>query len=187
MEKHSTTGEVIEKLAEYEELEDQGKLHKTQVAIGQTVYTNLAMSGWYLRDKDRPYKAKVVFIGLNDSEEMGYGFFNVAYEKSGCMMHFNFSDIGKTVFLTEEDAKQALVEMKTLNAASAQPVVSDDTKEDELVLKSGCDSGGTYEYYDILDYDKCCTCAHFSDNWHEERFECLNKNRKKDGACYESE
>lgn len=105
-------GEVIDKLAEYEDAEEKGRLHRTQVAIGETVYTNFAMSGWYLRDKDRPYKAKVVFIGLNESEEMGGGFFNIAYEKLGCMMQFRFSDIGKSVFLTKEEAEKKLAEMK---------------------------------------------------------------------------
>lgn len=104
--------ECVNKLGEYEDAEEQGLLHRTQVAIGQTVYTNVAVSGWYLRDKDRPYEAKVVFIGLNDSKDMGYGWFNVLYEKRGCMMQFNFSDIGKTVFLTKEEAEQKLAEMK---------------------------------------------------------------------------
>lgn len=102
---------AIEKLYAYEDAEEQGLLHRTQVAIGQTVYTNFAMRGWYLRDKDRPYQAKVVFIGLNDSEEMGGGFFNIAYEKLGCMMQFRFSDIGKSVFPTKEEAERALAEM----------------------------------------------------------------------------
>jgi hypothetical protein len=77
-------------------------------AVGDTVYTNTAMQGWYYRDKDRPYSAKIVFIGLNNSEEMGGGLFNVEYEKDGNMLQFRFSDIGKTVFLTKEKAEKAL-------------------------------------------------------------------------------
>lgn len=81
------------------------------VKVGQTVYTEISMRGWYFRSKDRPYSAKVVFIGLNDSEKMGGGLFNVVYEKDdGCMWQFNFSDIGKTVFLTKEEAEAALKE-----------------------------------------------------------------------------
>jgi hypothetical protein len=102
---------AIQKLAEYEDAEEQGVLHKTKVAIGQTVYTNLAMQGWYLRAKDCPYEAEVVFIGLNNSEKDGGGFFNVSYRgKVGCMMQFNFSDIGKTVFLTNVEAEKDLKE-----------------------------------------------------------------------------
>lgn len=102
----------LNKLGKYEDAEEQGLLHRTPVAIGQTVYTNFAMSGWYLRNKDKPYKAKVVFIGLNVSQEEGGGFFNIAYEKLGCMMQFRFSDIGKGVFLTKEEAEAALQKMQ---------------------------------------------------------------------------
>ena len=40
---------------------------------------------------------------------------------------------------------------------------------------TGSDHHGTYKYYDIIDYDNCCICPYFSDNWREERFECLKK------------
>lgn len=82
----------------------------TPVKIGDTVYTNLAMQGWYLRKKDKPYPAKVVFIGLNDSEEMGGGLFNVVYDNGEHMWQFSFSDIGKTVFLNKEEAEAILSE-----------------------------------------------------------------------------
>lgn len=72
--------------------------------IGDILWTNFSMSGWYLRDKDKPYQVRVVFIGLNDSDEMGGGFVNVLYEKNGNMMQFNFSDIGKNIFYTKEEA-----------------------------------------------------------------------------------
>lgn len=78
--------------------------------VGDVVWTNFSMSGWYFREKDRPYSAKVVFIGLNDSDDMAGGFINVSYEKNNGMMQFSFSDIGKTVFLTREAAEAALEE-----------------------------------------------------------------------------
>ena len=78
------------------------------VKVGDTVYTNFAMRGWYFRDKDRPYSARVCFIGLNDSEEMGGGLFNVVYGRHNNMMQFSFSDIGKSVFLTKEEAEAHL-------------------------------------------------------------------------------
>ena len=58
------------------------------VKVGDTVYTNFAMRGWYFRDKDRPYSARVCFIGLNDSEEMCFCFF--FGEENG------LADVGKT-------------------------------------------------------------------------------------------
>ena len=76
--------------------------------VGDTVYTNTAMQGWYYREKDRPYKARIVFVGVNDSEEMGYGFINVMFDKDQNMLQFRISDIGKTVFLTREEAEQAV-------------------------------------------------------------------------------
>lgn len=99
--------ECFKKLAYYEDLEEQGLLLKLPFKVGDTVWTPLSMSGWYLRKSDSPYKAKVVFIGLNDSREMGGGLFNVVYENRGHMMQFNFSDIGKTVFTSKEEVEKA--------------------------------------------------------------------------------
>lgn len=67
--------------------------------IGDTLYTNLAVSGWYLRNKDKPFPVKVVFIGINGVDNL----FNVEYGK-GKMWQFKESDFGKYVFLTEEEA-----------------------------------------------------------------------------------
>lgn len=79
---------AMEKLAEYEDLEEQGKLMKPPCAIGDTVYTNHSMQGWYFRKEDRPYKAKVVFIGINGKDN----FINVYFENE-YMFQFKFSDI----------------------------------------------------------------------------------------------
>ena len=48
----------------------------------------------------------------------------------------------------------------------------------------GCYYGGEYEYYDIKDYDVCCTCRNFCDNFLETRFECL-KEHNADEDCWE--
>ena len=76
--------------------------------VGDTLYTNVSMSGWYLREKDRPYPVKVVFIGINNSTEMGSGFVNVEYEKRGPMFSFTFTDFGKRIFFTREEAEKVL-------------------------------------------------------------------------------
>ena len=70
--------------------------------VGNTVYTNCRMQGWYFREKDKPYKAKIVFIGLNGVDN----FMNVDLG-NGHMLQFPFSQIGKTVFLTREEALKA--------------------------------------------------------------------------------
>ena len=97
--------ERLEKLRRFEVLERSGRLVKLPCAIGGTVYTNVSMNGWYLRRKNRPYEAKVVFIGINGHDN----FFNVELGE-GRMLRFKFSDIGKAVFLTKEEAEEALKE-----------------------------------------------------------------------------
>ena len=75
------------------------KCHSFPCDIGDTVYTNCRMKGWYFREKDKPYEAKIVFIGLNGVDN----FMNVDFG-NGHMLQFPFSEIGKTVFLTREEA-----------------------------------------------------------------------------------
>jgi hypothetical protein len=98
--------DCLEALQAYREEEKSGAIVRLPVKLGDTVYTSCCMSGWYFRAKDAPYSAKVVFIGLNNSEEYGGGLFNVELGR-GYMLQFSFSDIGKTVFLTREEAEAA--------------------------------------------------------------------------------
>lgn len=98
-------------LEHYEGLKEQGRMIELPCKVGDAVWTNLSISGWFLRQKDRPYEARVVFIGLNDSKDMGYGYINVLY-RNGNMFTFDFSDIGKSVFLTREEAEKALEVLK---------------------------------------------------------------------------
>ena len=95
--------DLLKKLSEYRNLEEQGLLLKLPCNVGDTVYTNFSMQGWYMRKKDRPYKAKIVFVGINGEDN----FMNVDLGK-GAMLSFKFSEIGKTVFLTEQEAQAAL-------------------------------------------------------------------------------
>ena len=103
---------AMEKLADYEDAEEQGLLLRLPVAIGQTVYTNYSMQGWYCRSSSRPYEAEVVYIGLNNCEESGGGYINISFKgKKGYMLSFTFKEIGITWFLTKEEAEQALKKM----------------------------------------------------------------------------
>lgn len=97
----------VDKLAEYESAEEQGKLLRLPVNVGDTVYTNIGTR--YLRKKDRPYKVKVVFIGLNGSEEDS--FINVKYSND-YVYGFKFSDLGEKWFLTQEQAEAKLEELR---------------------------------------------------------------------------
>lgn len=99
--------DLRETLKEYEDLEEQGKLKKFPCSVGDTVYTSHSMQGWYFRKENRPYVAKVVFIGFNGTDN----YINVDFG-NGHMLQFKFSDIGKTVFFTRPAAEQALKEME---------------------------------------------------------------------------
>lgn len=102
----------IKKLAQAEKA---GRLMVLPCKVGDTVWTNFAMSDWYFKGKDKPYSARVVFVGLNDSDAIGRGLINVSYGKHNYMTQFSLSDIGKTVFLTREKAEAALKKEKEAN------------------------------------------------------------------------
>ena len=82
LEKHSTTGKVIEKLAEYERLEEQGLLLRLPFRIGQKVY--------YI------YESCIDGSLMIGSMVFGYS----------CL------DFPRTYYATKEEAEQKLAEMK---------------------------------------------------------------------------
>lgn len=88
---------------------DKSQYIKLPCKVGDTVYTNFSVVGDYLREKDKPYACKIVFIGINESDDFGGGFVNAEF-KNGRMWQFKFLDIGKTVFLDKESAEKALRE-----------------------------------------------------------------------------
>jgi len=102
--------DLRERLKEYEDLEELGLLLKLPCKVGDTVYTNTSMQGWYFRKGNRPYEAKIVFIGINGADN----FINVDFG-NGHMLQFKFSEIGKTVFLTQAEAEEALKGMEGEN------------------------------------------------------------------------
>ena len=112
-----TYGPLHQKIGKWLQAEKDGRLVVLPCKVGDPVWTNFAMSGWYFRAKDKPYSATVVFIGLNDSDAMGKGLINVSYGKHNRMMQFTLSDIGKTVFLTRAEAEAALKKEEKNNEA----------------------------------------------------------------------
>lgn len=86
LEKHSTTGEVIEKLAEYERLEEQGLLLRLKLKVGDTF--------WELNDN---------FLEPSIYPRKAHSLQQVLY----CM-----DRLGKVTFLTKEEAEQKLESMK---------------------------------------------------------------------------
>lgn len=102
---------IYQRLSELENKIEQGTLKEIPCKVGDTLYTSCRWQGDYLRKKAAPYPISVVFIGVNGDAESGGGFVNVVYP-SGRMWQFNFSDFGKTVFLTREEAEKRLKELK---------------------------------------------------------------------------
>ena len=101
---------LAEKLKEYEDLEEQGKLLKLPCAVGDTV--------WDI-DFGRPCSYEVTgfsFGSLNDDdwEEKVLEQVMVHYTNSSGSITGTFaaSEIGKTVFLTKESAEAAVKELR---------------------------------------------------------------------------
>lgn len=100
---------VAEKLATYEDLEEQGLLVRLPCKVGDTVWDN---------DFGYPesYEIKAFSYGYCDSyvepdieDEIIFYYENYNGSITGA---FPMSEIGKTVFLTREDAEKKLEEMK---------------------------------------------------------------------------
>jgi len=94
---HCTLSHVISLL----EKEKQGRLAELPCGIGDILYSNTGYR--YARAINSPYPCKIVFVGINEQ----YKLFNVVY-KDETMRQFIEDDFGKTVFLTQEEAEQAL-------------------------------------------------------------------------------
>ena len=105
-----TIDDVIDKLAEYEDLEERGLLFRLAVKVGDTLYyisdgfiepctvETIFISDYTDKDGNRSYMAEIHF----DREDCPY----VSTE-------IYFTDIGKTVFLTQAEAEQKLKEMES--------------------------------------------------------------------------
>jgi len=89
----------MERLAEYEDLEEQGKLLKLPCEVGDTVYVKLASY----------CDSAVAEAEVRDfTHFISCGFYIVATSKSFNKQNIPFSEFGKTVFLTREEAEAAL-------------------------------------------------------------------------------
>ncbi len=93
---------IVEKLAEYEDAEEQGLLLRLSCKIGDTI--------WYVDndDDDYPIKLEIDTISIDDNKNIWYYANDDVYGKFG----FIDSDFGKTAFLTKSEAEQKLKEME---------------------------------------------------------------------------
>ena len=89
---------AFDKLAEYEDLEEQGLLLKLPCKVGDTVYA----IGF--NNKPVVYESVVLSILINEKEIV----FNVKVEEFEINSQLKQSMFGKTVFLTQEEAEAKL-------------------------------------------------------------------------------
>ena len=100
-------GDILWKLAEYEDLEEQGLLLRLPVPVGTTVYKFEPLA----KGTERYIKTTIT-----------------RYEVFGDSIWFTFAnglgrnieDFGKYVFLTQDEAEQKLKEMNTNNGITEQ-------------------------------------------------------------------
>lgn len=107
-------GEAVDKLAEYEDLEEQGKLLKLPVAVGDMVYHLCAFSS----GESEIIEMKVCCVepcGAIRNHKGVCEIWNVYAETDYTKGYFKFFDFGKTVFLTRPEAERALAEMEGKN------------------------------------------------------------------------
>lgn len=96
-----TVKNMIEKLATYEDLEEQGLLVRLPCKVGDTVYvpTRVLVS---------EFKITAIFCDIHGTYFYWLFYCGIYERTSG----FSERDIGKTVFLTREEAEKKLKELK---------------------------------------------------------------------------
>lgn len=110
------TSAIVTKLAAYEDAEEQGLLLRLPCKVGDTVY--VVTSPFNVFDdieydenmKDEVYEAYVSSLSFYESGEQYRIYAKVTNHFIGA--YFRECDFGKTVFLTEEEAKAKLAEME---------------------------------------------------------------------------
>ena len=95
-------GEAIDKLAEYENAEDEGRLVVLPCNVGDTVYL--------IDDIDCVFERESIVTEIEIDKD-GVTIM-IQDEIPICSSGYNLSDFGEIVFLTREEAKKALKEIK---------------------------------------------------------------------------
>lgn len=96
---------ALEKLAEYEDLEEQGRLVKLPCNVGDVLY---------FAHHDRVISSEVLSVKYH-AEAENHGVFireRLTIDVEGVSAEIDFCDIGKTVFLTKSEAEAKLKELR---------------------------------------------------------------------------
>ena len=104
------TRRIIERLAEYEDLEEQGLLLRLPCKVGYTLY--------YISDGFiEPCTVETIFISDYTDKDGNCSYMaEIHFDREDCpyvSTEIYFTDIGKTVFLTQAEAEQKLKEMES--------------------------------------------------------------------------
>lgn len=102
---------AINKLAEYEDLEEKGLLVKFPCAIGDAVYIPKTYYYIGLKKKNRP----IIFQNAVKRIELSKGRVKVVTIGSSGIIEFDSDDFGKSIFTRLKQAEQALKEMEEEN------------------------------------------------------------------------
>ena len=95
---------VLQKLADYEDLEEQGLLLKLPCRVGDIIYE--VDESILLDNVIEPIECRVNYIIFKSSIHMGVEV--IKGHGVGSSYNFEIEDFGKTVFLTKEEAEKAL-------------------------------------------------------------------------------
>lgn len=100
--------DAARKLAEYEIEEDLGYLIRLPCKVGEVLYTIIKNNRGHAQQSNKIHTIKVNCIFLEGKDK----YFDVNYPENDDYMVFEFSDVGKTIFYTREEAEQALKEVE---------------------------------------------------------------------------
>lgn len=108
-----TMKKMIRKLADYEDLEEQGLLVRLPCKVGDMVWDNdfRYPESYEIKAFSYGYCDSYVEPGIGIEDEIIFYYENYTHSTS-ITGAFPMSEIGKTVFLTREEAEKKLEEMK---------------------------------------------------------------------------
>lgn len=105
---HQCERDIINKLAIYEDAEEQGLLLRLLCKVGDTVYAFLSTYNYFTECQIKKIELKHTVYGNTCY------FLEPIYHR-GCLYRYFKDDFGKTVFLTKEKVKIKLKEMEKNN------------------------------------------------------------------------
>lgn len=96
---------ALEKLAHYEDLEEQGRLIELPCAVGDTV--------WEIDEYAEGFKARpMTVLSIKLKENKGFVYTAYSDEHDNFVRGYGFDDFGEILFLSKEEAERKLAELE---------------------------------------------------------------------------